>query len=220
MKKLSKLALLAAAATLMLAGMAGCFTSVSDDDDTQQTTGGSTGTGGSGSTGTTGDSVTVDAAWDFDKGEKASEVDAIKQLSDDGEILASNIAMPADSGSGATLILLANGPKIKYGSNTSKSGTHNGGGGIQLGAGGSEKDFAELKVDGACTVTIVAAGASGSSHATNINSFSINGENQFKVALSEKQDTAKHTYTYTASEAETIKITATGMKFLSIVCSQ
>lgn len=208
MKKLSKLALLAAAATLMLAGMAGCFTSVSDDDDTQQTTGGSTGTGGSGSTGTTGGSVTVDAAWDFKSGANASKNAVITAFGTATKKLDTDEVITPDSGSGATLTIIADSNNtVKYNS------------GIQQGTKTAEANFAKLKVDGACTVTITAKGASSSLKDGNINSFSINGTNKFK-STENNLITAEQTATYTATGAETIEITATGMKFLSIVCSQ
>ena len=157
--------------------------------------------------------VTVNAVWDLASGANASNNAAIKAFANTNKALDSNEVITPDSGSGATLTIIANQyNKIKYN------------GGIQQSSGSTERDFAELKVDGACTVKIKAKGAStkldDDSSSTNINSFSINGENKFKVELATKFDADEHEYTYTATAAETIKITAIGMKFTSIACSQ
>ena len=168
--------------------------------------------------------VTVNAVWDFDKGANASKNATILAFGGTTTELPSNLTIDPDSGSGATLILLASKDnKIKYGANgSSATEPYSTGGGIQQSTTGSEKDFAELKVEGACTVKIKAKGASSSvsSTSSNINSFSINGVNKFKVEVKTEVDADEHEYTYTATGAETIKITATGMKFMSITCSQ
>ena len=220
MKKLSKFTLLAAATAFLLAGVTACFTSTSDvEDETPPGSGGPSGT-----TDPDGTPVVVNAVWDFDKGANASTNATILAFGGATTKLSSNLTIEPDSGSGATLTIIANDKnKIKYGANgSSATEPFSTGGGIQQSAGSQEQDFAELKVDGACTVKIKAKGASTKVDATssNINSFSINGENKFKVVIKTEFDADEHEYTYTATSAETIKITAIGMKFMSITCSQ
>ena len=168
-------------------------------------------------TGSSGGGGTVDAVWDFNEGANASTNATIIAFGGSPTALSSPLEIQPDSGSGATLTLLVNSNnKIKYSANKSgESGKS--GGGIQQNTGSLERDFADLKVDAACTVTIKAAGASSAISTGNINSFSINGTNKFKAEPG-SEDTTEHEYTYTATGAETIKITATGMKFMSITC--
>ena len=153
----------------------------------------------------------VNAVWNLASGANASKNATILAFGSNTTALDNNEVITPDSGSGATLTIIANKDnKIKYNS------------GLQQAAGKQEQDFAELKVDGACTVKIKAKGSSSSFTNENINSFSINGENKFKVGGSSgaQADSAEHDYTYTAESAETIKITAIGMRFTSITCSQ
>ena len=153
----------------------------------------------------------VNAVWNLVGGANASKNATIAAFGNTNTALSSNEVITPDSGSGATLTIIANKDnKIKYNN------------GLQQSAGKQEQDFAELKVDGACTVKIKAKGSSSSFTNENINSFSINGKNEFKVGGSNgaEADADEHEYTYTAESAETIKITAIGMKFTSITCSQ
>ena len=207
MKKITKIAATFAATMAILFGAASCshdggaslaVLSLTDDDD------------GDGKKDPV-TPVTVNAVWDLASGANASHNATIEAFAGTNTALSSNEVITPDSGSGATLTIIANDKnKIKY--NT----------GLQQSTGTQEVDFAELKVEGACTVKIKAKGSSSSFTNTNINSFSINGENKFNVGGSNgaSADTDEHEYTYTAESAKTIKITAIGMKFTSITCSQ
>lgn len=183
--------------------------------------------------------VTVDAKWDFDTGTNASTNETLAAL-DGATALSADLVITADSGSGATFTLLPTKDKDNVGLNKPKYGntktdkntkktTYKAGGGIAQNTTSNAFEFASVKVDGACTITVVAR-AGGSYNASKSRTFYFEGAESsgYTMTSDEKQVTAAdggtawgdHTVTYTASAAGTYKIFANGMKFLSVTCSQ
>lgn len=173
--------------------------------------------------------VTVDAKWDFVSGANASKNTKLAAL--DGKTgLTENLEITADSGSGATFTLLP-ATDSKGACNKPKYNS-----GIQQNTGTDKAwEFASVKVEAGCTISVVARAAgdySKTSNGTttiNLRTFYFEGEEssgykmtstETKVTSEGKQVWGDHTVTYKASAAGTYKILASGMKFISVTCSQ
>ncbi len=178
--------------------------------------------------------VTVDAKWDFVEGTNASTNTTLAAL-DGSTVLSADLVITADSGSGAAFTLLKNdNSKPKYGNTktdkTTKKTTYAAGGGIAQNTTESGAfEFATVKVDAACTITVVAR-AAGNYSANKPRLFYFEGAESdgYTMNSSETQVTTAdggkawgdHTVTYTASAAGTYKILGNGIKFISVTCSQ
>ena len=225
MKKMFKAAALLAAAMMVMG-----FVSCSDSDDSDDTvlpaqgSGGGASSGGSETGGSSSggseksDSITVDAKWDFVEGANASKNTELAKL-DGKTVLSDDLVITADSGSGATFTLLKNNDnKPKYGN--TKDGTFADGGGIaQNTKSNGAFEFAAVKVDSACTITVVAR-PGGSYAEGKVRAFYFDGAESSGYTMASGETAADQTVTYAASAAGTYKIFASGMKFISVACSQ
>lgn len=147
--------------------------------------------------------ITVDAAWDFKSGANASQNATILAYGATATKPTSEITIDADSGSGATLVLLVQtGCSVKY--NT----------GLQWGSGSKETEVIKITADDACTLTVKGNGASGESSftAAKPNSFSVNGTSVY--TRTEASDTAEQEWTVSLNKGDNT-IAVSGMKFIS-----
>ncbi|MBR1614226.1 MAG: hypothetical protein IJ673_01970 [Treponema sp.] len=146
--------------------------------------------------------ATIDAAWDFKSGANASQNATILGYGTTATKPTSEITIDADSGSGATLVLLVQtGCSVKY--NT----------GLQWGTGSKETEVMKITADDACTLTVKGKGASGDTFSTaKPNSFSVNGTSVY--ARTEASDKDEQEWTVSLNKGDNT-IAVSGMKFIS-----
>ena len=149
--------------------------------------------------------VSVTSVWNFKEGANASANEILKGYGSTATKPTSVITIDADSGSGATLKLLAQKDcSVKY--NT----------GLQWGASSKETDVMTLTADEACTLEVVGKGSSGNTFSTSKpNSFSVNGTSVY--ARKEASETEEQTWTVSLNKGDNT-IAVSGMKFISFTC--
>ncbi len=151
----------------------------------------------------------VDSAWDFEKGEKASKNQTILSFGNDkgGKPIESDITIQSDSGSGAKLVFVKqNAVPIKYNK------------GLQLNSVKAEGKVAIITVGKDCNLIITARGSTSIDSfnpATKLNSFSVNGKNIYKRTIAD--DNKIQTWKVQLKKGDNT-ISASGMKFISLVC--
>ena len=210
MKKLSKLALLAAAAAFLVAALPACSSGSGGEGDTAQ--------GSGGGDDTTQDSVNknpsqspstvVNAVWDF----------SVASLTAVGLTTTSGIQNPTTdniapkSGSGATLKFKSSslGKSVKI----QNADT----GGLNIGSGSTESDILVITVDAACTLSFTGKGSTGATWSSNGNgnSFSVKDTNVYTRKSAE--ETSSQTWKYKCDTAGEYTIKAGGMIFTELKC--
>ena len=149
--------------------------------------------------------VSVTSVWNFKEGANASANETLKGYGSTATKPTSVITIDADSGSGATLKLLAQKDcSVKY--NT----------GLQWGASSKETDVMTLTADEACTLEVVGKGSSGDTWTSaKPNSFSVNGTSVYARASAD--ETSEQTWTVSLNKGDNT-IAVSGMKFISFTC--
>lgn len=149
--------------------------------------------------------VSVTSVWNFKEGANASANETLKGYGSTATKPTSVITIDADSGSGATLKLLAQKDcSVKY--NT----------GLQWGASSKETDVMTLTADEACTLEVVGKGSSGDTWTSaKPNSFSVNGTSVY--AREDASETKEQTWTVSLNKGDNT-IAVSGMKFISFTC--
>ena len=151
----------------------------------------------------------VDSAWDFEKGEKASKNQTILSFGNDKGVKPkeSDITIQSDSGSGAKLVFVKqDAVPIKYNK------------GLQLSSVKAEGKVAIITVGKDCNLIITARGSTSIDSfnpATKLNSFSVNGKNIYKRTIAD--DNKIQTWKVQLKKGDNT-ISASGMKFISLVC--
>ena len=211
MKKLSKLALLAAAAAFLVAALPACSSGSGGEGDTAQ----GSGSNNSGSNNSSSNnSSSVNAVWDF----SAASLTAVGLNPDASTTTQTPTAdnIPPKSGSGATLKFILNATSGKLGKSVRiQNGTT---GGLNIGSGSNESDMLLITVDAACTLSFIGKGATGSGswQSSSINSFSVADTSVYVRKTAE--ETTSQTWTYKCDRAGEYKIKACGMIFTELKC--
>ncbi len=152
------------------------------------------------------------SAWDFKEGANASTNATLVEYGSTATKPTSEITIDADSGSGASLVLLVQtGCTVKY--NT----------GLQWGTGSKETEVMKISVDADCTLSVVGKGASSGdttkssywSKAGKPNSFSVNDTSVY--ARTSDSETDEQTWTVSLKKGDNT-IAVSGMKFISFTC--
>lgn len=198
--KIARMALIGGAFSLLLSfGLVSCSDSSDDDSSSpqnQETPQNNT---------PEEQKVSVTSVWNFKEGANASANETLKGYGSTATKPTSVITIDADSGSGATLKLLAQKDcSVKY--NT----------GLQWGASSKETDVMTLTADEACTLEVVGKGSSGDTWTSaKPNSFSVNGTSVYARASAD--ETSEQTWTVSLNKGDNT-IAVSGMKFISFTC--
>ena len=198
--KIARMALIGGAFSLLLSfGLVSCSDSSDDDSSSsqnQETPQNNT---------PEEQKVSVTSVWNFKEGANASANETLKGYGSTATKPTSEITIDADSGSGATLKLLAQKDcSVKY--NT----------GLQWSASSKETDVMTLTADEACTLEVVGKGSSGNTFSTSKpNSFSVNGTSVYARASAD--ETSEQTWTVSLNKGDNT-IAVSGMKFISFTC--
>lgn len=214
MKKLSKLALLAAAAAFLVAALPACSSGSGGEGDTAQGSGsgtGGSGTGGGGSGSGSGGgsgSSSVNAVWDFN----VASLTAVGLSTTSGIQNPTTDNIAPKSGSGATLKFKSSslGKSVKI----QNADT----GGLNIGSGSTESDILVITVDAACTLSFTGKGSTGATWSSNGNgnSFSVKDTNVYTRKSAE--ETSSQTWKYKCDTAGEYTIKAGGMIFTELKC--